>query len=215
MYSGLYMAIQNFFEGDLTMKWILASQSPRRRELFSLIAADFEIRSPAFDENSVTADTPKKLTMLLAQKKAESIPRAEEEAVVGCDTVVAMGNEVLGKPENREDAKRMLTLLSGNTHAVYTGVCILYREKKIIFAEQTDVTFFSLSNEEIEAYLDSEEPYDKAGAYGIQGKAALFVERISGDYYNVVGLPVARLARTLCGEFRQEDTNIQKIGEKR
>lgn len=102
--------------------------------------------------------------MLLAQKKAESVPHAADEAVVGCDTVVALENEVLGKPENRADARRMLTALSGKTHAVYTGVCVLYGEKQLVFAERTDVTFFALSEEEIESYLDTEEPYDKAGA---------------------------------------------------
>ena len=153
--------------------------------------------------------------MLLAQKKAESVPHAADEAVVGCDTVVALENEVLGKPENRADAKRMLDALSGKTHAVYTGVCVLYGEKRLVFAERTDVTFFALSEEEIESYLDTEEPYDKAGAYGIQGRAALFVERITGDYNNVVGLPAARLARTLCSEWPQETANTEKSGEKR
>ena len=153
--------------------------------------------------------------MLLAQKKAESVPHAADEAVVGCDTVVALENEVLGKPENRADAKRMLDALSGKTHAVYTGVCVLYGEKQLVFAERTDVTFFALSEEEIESYLDTEEPYDKAGAYGIQGRAALFVERITGDYNNVVGLPAARLARTLCGEWPQRTANTEKSGEKR
>jgi len=195
------------------MKWILASQSPRRKALFSLISPEFEVRPSAFNENSVTADTPKELTMLLAQKKAESVPHAADEAVVGCDTVVALGDEVLGKPENRADARRMLTALSGKTHAVYTGV--LYGEKQLVFAERTDVTFFALSEEEIESYLDTEEPYDKAGAYGIQGRAALFVERITGDYNNVVGLPAARLARTLCGEWPQRTANTEKSGEKR
>lgn len=197
------------------MKWVLASQSPRRKELFSLISPEFEIRPSAFNEDSVTADTPKALTMLLAQKKAESVLRTKDEAVIGCDTVVAIGNEVLGKPENRADAKRMLMALSGKTHTVYTGVCVLYGEEKRVFAERTDVTFFALSEAEIEAYLDTDEPYDKAGAYGIQGCAALFVERIAGDYNNVVGLPVARLARTLCGELRQKAANTEKSGEKR
>lgn len=197
------------------MKWVLASQSRRRKELFSLISPEFEIRPSAFNEDSVTADTPKALTMLLAQKKAESVLRAKDEAVIGCDTVVAIGNEVLGKPENRADAKRMLMALSGKTHTVYTGVCVLYGEEKRVFAERTDVTFFALSEAEIEAYLDTDEPYDKAGAYGIQGCAALFVERIAGDYNNVVGLPVARLARTLCGELRQKAANTEKSGEKR
>ena len=197
------------------MKWILASQSPRRKALFSLISPEFEVRPSAFNENSVTADTPKELTMLLAQKKAESVPHAADEAVVGCDTVVALGDEVLGKPENRADARRMLTALSGKTHAVYTGVCVLYGEKQLVFAERTDVTFFALSEEEIESYLDTEEPYDKAGAYGLQGRAALFVERITGDYNNVVGLPAARLARTLCGEWPQRTANTEKSGEKR
>lgn len=197
------------------MKWILASQSPRRKALFSLISPEFEVRPSAFNENSVTADTPKELTMLLAQKKAESVPHAADEAVVGCDTVVALENEVLGKPENRADARRMHYGAFGkNACGLHWGLCAVWRETAC-FCRTHGCHVFCLSEEEIESYLDTEEPYDKAGAYGIQGRAALFVERITGDYNNVVGLPAARLARTLCGEWPQRTANTEKSGEKR
>lgn len=179
------------------MKIVLASASPRRKELMQLINTDFDVRPSDFDETGISAKTPEELVKKLAEGKALATDYRQDETVIGCDTVVAVGGEVLGKPKDKADAVRMMHLLSGCTHSVYTGVCILHSGKKHIFAEETKVTFFPLSEEEIEAYTDSAEPYDKAGAYGIQGKAGLFVEKIEGDYNNVVGFPAARVNRVL------------------
>ncbi len=179
------------------MKIVLASASPRRKELMQLITSDFDIRPSDFDESGITANTPEELVKKLAEGKALAAEYSADETVIGCDTVVAVGCEVLGKPKDKADAVRMMQLLSGKTHAVYTGVCILHNGHSYVFAEETKVTFFALTESEIEAYTDSAEPYDKAGAYGIQGNAGLFVEKIEGDYNNVVGFPAARVNRVL------------------
>lgn len=175
------------------MKFVLASASPRRKELMQLITPDFDIRPSDFDEAGVTASSPAELVALLASGKAKAVPYTAKETVIGCDTIVAVDNEVLGKPKDRDDAVRMMRLLSGRAHSVYTGVCVLHKGREYTFAEETKVIFFPLTEEEIDAYVATDEPYDKAGAYGIQGKAGLFVERIEGDYNNVVGFPVAKL----------------------
>ena len=179
------------------MKIVLASASPRRKELMQLITSDFDIRPSDFDESGIRAETPAELVKKLAGGKARAAEHSAGETVIGCDTVVAVGGEILGKPKDKADAVRMMHLLSGKTHSVYTGVCILHNGKVYTFAEETKVSFFPLSEAEIEAYTDSDEPYDKAGAYGIQGSAGLFVEKIEGDYNNVVGFPAARVNRVL------------------
>lgn len=179
------------------MKLVLASASPRRKELMRLITPAFDIRPSSFDESGICASSPAELVALLAEGKAAAVPSAPDETVIGCDTVVAADGEVLGKPKDTADAVRMMRLLSGCTHSVYTGVCVLHKGEKYSLTEETKVTFFSLTEEEIAAYVATDEPYDKAGAYGIQGKAALFVEKIEGDYNNVVGFPVAKLNRLL------------------
>lgn len=136
--------------------------------------------------------------MYLANKKAEAISSKQEDAfVIGADTIVVFENEILGKPESSEEARQVLKKLSGNTHSVYTGVSIHYKREKEIFYEKTLVTFWELTNEEIEGYLHSGEPFDKAGSYGIQGIGAAFVRKIDGDYFSVVGLPVAKVYRQL------------------
>ena len=117
--------------------------------------------------------------------------------IISADTVVAVNDEILGKPVDKDDARRMISLLSGRIHQVYTGVTISYKGKVKTFSEKTDVEFFPLTEEETEEYISTSEPYDKAGSYGIQGKAGLLIKGINGDYYNVVGLPVARLKREL------------------
>ncbi len=176
---------------------ILASASPRRKELLEQIGIVFEIQ-PAKGEETITAVAPDEVVRELAcQKASEIFDRVKEPAVViGADTIVAMDRQILGKPENEEDAFRMLRLLQGNTHSVYTGVCVMSKgvpEKKITFYEQTKVTMFPMSEREIRDYVASGEPMDKAGAYGIQGSCAAFIKEIHGDYNNVVGLPIARL----------------------
>lgn len=179
------------------MKLVLASASPRRRELLRLITPAFDVRPSDFDEAGVTAASPAELVMALAKGKAEAVGCAPDETVIGCDTVVVKDGAVLGKPKDTADAIRMMRLLSGDTHSVYSGVCVLHKGTAHTFAEETKVTFYPLSEEEVAAYAATDEPYDKAGGYGIQGKAALFVEKLDGDYNNVVGFPVAKLARLL------------------
>lgn len=179
------------------MKIVLASASPRRSELLKLLFEDFSVRPSGADENlpdSIKADSAAEY---LASKKAESVKSGNDEIVIGCDTAVVIDDIILGKPADPEDCRKMLSMLSGKTHQVYTGVCILYKDSKISFTEKTDVEFYNISDDEAENYIKTGEPFDKAGGYGIQGRGALFVKSISGDYFNVVGLPVSRLNREL------------------
>ena len=185
------------------MDWILASASPRRKELFAELVEKFEIL-PAKGEEKIEAGlTPTQLVKALAMQKAEEVaalPIAEGKFVLGADTVVALGNEVLGKPKDEEDAKRMLTALSGKSHDVYTGVCIVYVDemgarKTKVDAARTEVVFEDLSKEQIDKYVASGSPMDKAGAYGIQDGG--LVKEIKGSYSNVVGLPMELLERMM------------------
>ena len=180
------------------MKYILASASPRRKELLTQITPDFSIL-PSGAEEIVPEDlSPEQAPEYLAVLKAEDIAKEHTDSIViGADTGVFVDGEMLGKPKDRNDARAMISKLSGRTHKVITGCCICYGGKHQSFSEITEVTFFPLSDEEIEEYILSDEPYDKAGAYGIQGKGMLLVEKINGDYFNVVGLPVALLAKQI------------------
>ena len=186
---------------------ILASASPRRKELLEQVGAEFEI-IPAVGEEIITDSSPQQAVLdLAAQKAAEVAAKVREDSLVlGADTVVAFGDKILGKPKNEADAKQMLSLLSGKTHSVYTGVSIVVRQsgesQSYSFYEETEVTMYPLSEQQILSYIRTKEPMDKAGSYGIQGKGAVFIEKIQGDYNNVVGLPIARVFRTLeevCG----------------
>ena len=174
---------------------ILASASPRRRELLSYVC-EFEVRPTDCDESCDIA-SPEEFVRELSRRKALACAAEAGDIVIGADTVVAIDGEILGKPKDAEDAKNMLRKLSGRTHSVFTGVTVVKDGEAHTFAERTDVTFFELSAETIDRYVASKEPCDKAGAYGIQGKGCLLVEKINGDYFNVVGLPVARLSRLL------------------
>lgn len=177
---------------------ILASKSPRRKELLSIITPDFRIIPAVGEEKADRTLPPDRYVCELARHKAEEIAaQYPEDTVIGADTVVAVGGEILGKPTDKADAIRMLRLLSGTEHHVYTGVCTICGNKNKTFAEDTVVRFFELTDTEIEDYTATGEPFDKAGAYGIQGIGALLVSGITGDYYNVMGLPVGRLAREL------------------
>ena len=177
---------------------ILASKSPRRNELLKLTGYSFLTVPAVKDENVPSGIAPADAVLMLSQQKAEEISESHpNDIVIGADTVVALGNNIMGKPKDETDAFNMLKALSGKTHTVLTGVCIISPDKKISFYEQTEVEFYTLGENEIMRYIASGEPMDKAGAYGIQEKGALFVKRINGDFYNVVGLPVARLAREL------------------
>lgn len=175
---------------------ILASQSPRRQELLKLITSDFEIKVSNVDETLPDKITPKEAVMYLSKIKAEPFADSND-IVIGADTVVALDGKILGKPKSEENAKEMLRFLSGRTHSVFTGVTLASDKKTKTFAVETKVKFFELTNEEIDAYIKTKEPFDKAGAYGIQGYGSLLVEKIDGDYFNVVGLPVSTLAREL------------------
>lgn len=177
---------------------ILASASPRRKELLSLLTDDFAVVAADVDEDVKTAD-PKELVRVLSLKKARAVSHAghKQDTVIGCDTVVFVDGEILGKPRDKEDARRMIGLLSGNTHTVYTGVALIKDGYEDVCAEKTLVTFDKLSKEEIERYVESTDIYDKAGAYAVQGEAAKFISRIDGCFYNVMGLPVNTLYNML------------------
>lgn len=177
---------------------ILASKSPRRKELLTLITPDFEIIPAAGEERADKSLPPGEYVCALAAHKAAEISGLhKKDTVIGADTVVAIDGEILGKPTDASDAKRMLMKLSGREHSVFTGVCIMSSGAQTVFCEETKVRFFTLSEAEIDAYIATGEPFDKAGAYGIQDRGALLVSGITGDYYNVMGLPVGRLAREL------------------
>lgn len=178
---------------------ILASASPRRQELLSLICEDFIIKPSDIDETVESDIELEKTPEHLAFKKAEHIHKNGhyDDIVIGCDTGVFLNNKMLGKPENKNDAYNMLKMLSGNTHKVITGCAVFHRDKVISFSQTTFVEFLKLTDEEILSYIDTGEPMDKAGAYGIQGKGSLLVNEIKGDYFNVVGLPVSMLNRKL------------------
>ena len=177
---------------------ILASASPRRQELLKLITEDFKI-VPADIRESVDKSLPlESVPERLADQKAAFVSaQYPDDSVIGCDTGVFVGNRMLCKPHGDMAAFEMLRLLSGRVHRVITGCAIYKGNKKLTFSDVTEVEFYPLSNEEIKAYIATGEPADKAGAYGIQGKGSLLIKGIRGDYFNVVGLPVAKLSRAL------------------
>lgn len=176
---------------------LLASGSPRRAEILTQGGFPFVKRTAETDETLPQGIAPADAVKLLAERKGKAVERSADEALLAADTVVAFDGKILGKPKDKEDAFQMLKNLSGRTHSVFTGVYIVSEEKEFLFSVETKVTFFELSDEEIRAYIETEEPMDKAGAYGIQGKGALLVESICGDYLNVVGLPLSKVAKAL------------------
>lgn len=181
------------------MKLILASASPRRKELLEKTGFPFEIQ-PAKGEERITQKSPAAVVKELSLQKAAEVAAKQEEAciVLGADTIVAKGDCIMGKPKDAADAERMLEEISGSTHQVYTGVTLLCTGKEpITFAEKTEVTLYPMTKGEIQRYIATGEPMDKAGAYGIQGDFAVFVKEIRGDYYNVVGLPIGRVYQEL------------------
>lgn len=175
---------------------ILASKSPRRKELLSFITTDFSVKSADVDETLPQGITPDKAVEYLSKIKAEPF-KNENDIVIGADTVVALDGKILGKPRDDADAFATLKMLSGREHSVFTGVSVIKGDKIETFSVQTKVKMFELTDEEIEEYIATDEPFDKAGSYGIQGKGSLLVEKIDGDYFNVVGLPISRLNRVL------------------
>ena len=183
------------------MKVILASKSPRRKELLGEIYGKFEIITEETDESLPSEIHPREGVAILAQRKGEAVFNAQKDLrddideclIISSDTLVEKDGEALGKPVSREDAHRMLRSLSGCTHNLHTGVAVRYRGKTVARTASTEVSFYELSDEEIEAYIDSGEPMDKAGAYGIQGLAGKFVSGISGNFDTVVGLSLTLL----------------------
>ena len=179
------------------MNVILASASPRRKELLGLFGIPFTIRVADIDETMDNTKPPFEEVARVSCAKAMAIPAQPEDVVIAADTIVVCEGRVLGKPRDGEEAKEMLRLLSGRDHQVMTGCTVLRGSRCRSFTEVTDLHFRELRENEIEKYVASGEPMDKAGSYGIQGGAALFCERMVGDYYNVMGLPVCRLWKVL------------------
>lgn len=185
---------------------ILASGSPRRKELLELIGVEFKIMI-SNKEEVITSSNPEEVVKELSMMKAEDVAAGVSgpAIILGADTVVAHNGRILGKPKDREDAIRMITSFAGDDHQVYTGVCIIKKEadgsvKTISFAEGTKVTVYPMTSKEIERYVDSGEPMDKAGAYAIQGLFAPYIKGIEGDYYNIVGFPIAGIYQRLKAE---------------
>ena len=175
------------------MKLVLASKSPRRSEILKNAGIDFVVRVADADETIPVGTNPEDAVVFLAARKAMAVERAEDETVLGADTVVVLDGEILGKPKDRDDAFNMIKRLSGRVHSVFTGVCAIGNGISMTFAEETKVEFYKLTDEEINTYINTDEPYDKAGAYGIQGLASKFIRAIEGDYFNVVGLPISAI----------------------
>jgi len=191
---------------------VLASASPRRRELLEKAVSHFDLRPTDADETLPRGIDPAEAACMLARRKAQAAVReGAAEWILGSDTIVTVEGMILGKPQDRGDAERMLRLLSGRTHQVYTAALLFHSEtgQESLVCDRADVTFAELDEGDLETYLSTDEPYDKAGAYGIQGRGALFIRRIEGDYTNVMGLPMAALypvlkARGLADSCRKE-----------
>ena len=188
--------------------FVLASASPRRKQLLQSIGLSAQIIPANIDEDKLKGLPPEKMVSQLAMLKATDVARSfkGETYVIGADTCVCIDGEILGKPHNIADAKRMLGMLSGKKHTVYTGYCVVDCKSgnAVSKCEKTEVNFRTLSEKEIDAYIKTREPMDKAGAYGIQGKGSIFIEKIEGDYFNVVGLPLCALTQMMRDEFGLE-----------
>ena len=190
---------------------ILASNSPRRREILAAAGISFEVVPSEIEEN-ISADSPEELVKGLSLLKCDDVAKRMGPGfiVIGADTIVVHDGQVMGKPKDGADAFNMLKSLKGDTHAVYTGVTVIDTDtgKEMTFDERCEVRMFDVSNEAIRKYIETGEPMDKAGAYAIQGRGAFLVERINGDFYTVMGLPIARLMKVLYEEFglKWEDT---------
>lgn len=180
------------------MKIILASNSPRRKELFKYIVDDFTVHVSEIIEDYDPTFKPEEIVTYLSKQKALAVSKTfPTDVIVGSDTIVYIDGEVLGKPHSKEETYKMLRKLAGRTHKVYTGVTIIYHNQIESFYSETSVTFYEMSDAEIYQYIETNEPMDKAGAYGIQGYGAKFIKSIEGDYFTVVGLPVALLYQHL------------------
>ncbi len=177
---------------------ILASASPRRRELMANVSLDFTVKVADIEETIPEGAEPNEVVMSLALQKAQAVAvDYPENVVVGADTVVVLDGEILGKPKSPENAVQLLEKLSGRCHVVYTGVALVCGDKIKKFCEATEVEFYQLDKKEIDDYVATKDCMDKAGAYGIQGRGCVLVKKINGDYFNVVGLPIAKVCREL------------------
>ncbi len=187
------------------MKLILASGSPRRKEILQGVGLNFEIMPVDADETLPEGIEGGDAVTMLARRKAKALlearPELSDSVILAADTLVECFGEILGKPEDKEDARRMLTMLCGCGSAVHTGICIAYRGKFAAALETAYVTFDDMSAEEIEDYISTDEPYDKAGGYAVQGRAALYIAGVTGDWYSVVGLPIHAVKALLDEEF--------------
>ena len=179
---------------------VLASSSPRRREILEQAGIPFLVRPAAVDETPLPGEAPSHYVTRIAREKAVAVTAGPGEIILGADTTVVIHGEILGKPNDSADAARMLSLLSGQRHSVLTGIYLRSRDRSLADCAETSVWFAPLSRSEIEEYAASREPMDKAGAYAIQGRASKFIERIEGCYFNVMGLPVALVYRHLRNE---------------
>ena len=181
---------------------ILASSSPRRQELLKTAGVDFTVAVSDVEEYLNPALPPDEAAIDVARQKAREIAKKYLlDCVIGADTIVVINNTILGKPKDKADAVAMLSMLSGKEHIVYTGVCIIHNGTENCFAEATKVEFYPLTADEINAYVASSEPMDKAGAYGIQGLGCVLVKGIEGDYFNIMGFPIAKVVRAIRGNM--------------
>ncbi|MGD1070642.1 MAG: Maf family protein [Bryobacteraceae bacterium] len=176
---------------------VLASRSPRRAELLAAAGIEFCVRAADVDETPLAGEAPRQYALRMADTKASAVALGDDEIALAADTVVVLAGEIMGKPKDSADASRMLSALSGRRHEVITAICLRNTGRTISDLSSTAVWFAPLSEEEIQRYVASGEPMDKAGAYGIQGLASRFIDRIEGSYANVVGLPVARVYQLL------------------
>jgi septum formation protein len=183
---------------------VLASKSPRRAELLTAAGIEFTVRSADIDETPWPDEKPLEFALRMATEKAAAVELHEGETILAADTIVVVGTEIMGKPQDAADATRMLRVLSGRAHEVITAVCLRKAEESIVQSDSTQVWFTAMTEDEIAGYVASGEPMDKAGAYGIQGLASRFIPRIEGSYSNVVGLPTELVYRMLSGLIRSE-----------
>ena len=184
---------------SVTRNVILASQSPRRRGLLTQMGLKFTVSPQNIDEESLLSLPPEEYVAAVSEKKAESAQKRakEDDVIIAADTIVVIDDEILGKPKDRQDAVKMLMRLSGRTHTVMTGVCVIGKNKKVCFTQKTDVEFINFDEAAAKGYAETGECDDKAGSYGLQGKGGLLIKAIYGDCYTVIGLPIARLAQEL------------------
>ena len=195
------------------MKIILASKSPRRKEILENLGLEFDILVADADERSDESDPCKRVAELASVKGRavlDAVRDKKDVLLIASDTLVYAENEFLGKPKDRSDARRMINLLSGKAHSVVSGLYLCYNGKEVAVADETRVIFDEMSDSEVENYISSDEPYDKAGGYAVQGLASLYISGLEGDYFNVVGLPVNLMYKTLKKEFNIDLNTLRK-----